>query len=306
MENLICLQNGAVLFDEETHTYTLKRSGKMLPSANGVLKAVYGNGLEGIPQETLDRVATLGKAKHKEIELVKRGLLKLEEAQYPETRAFYKWAEKNNIDIQGSSSELILAVDSPTWYFAGTADWIFGKIFDFKTSKTATEKQKSHWQKQLSFYYFAKKYSGSEPKGMSVLHLVGDKCEEIPLQYLGDEFVENTLRAYFSGQSLKDEKQEKETALQTIPQKELLVFADIVKKIKMLEKQVEATEEAIKAEMEKRNILSLDIGDVSISYIAPHKSKKFDSTKFKAEHENLYVKYQKETSVKGSIRIKVK
>ena len=60
------------------------------------------------------------------------------------------------------------------------------------------------------------------------------------------------------------------------------------------------------AEMEKRGILNLDLGNVSITYVAPTKRKTFDSTRFKAEHADLYGQYQKESDVKSSIRIKLK
>ena len=49
-----------------------------------------------------------------------------------------------------------------------------------------------------------------------------------------------------------------------------------------------------------------EIGNVSISYTSAHTAKKFDSTRFKAEHADIYDKYVKERTVKSSIRIKLK
>ena len=148
------------------------------------------------------------------------------------------------------------------------------------------------------------KKDGKSILGAKILHLTANGVEEIPMEYLGDKFVEETMRLYSEGK--KAEQNAKATELQTITNKELMVFADILKRIKAYEDQIADTKEAIKAEMEKRNILTLDLDGVSISYIAPSKRKSFDSVKFKAEHGDLFNAYQKESAVKSSIRISVK
>jgi hypothetical protein len=57
--------------------------------------------------------------------------------------------------------------------------------------------------------------------------------------------------------------------------------------------------------MEKRKILALKAGNVSVTYVSPTKRETFDTKRFKAENVDLYKQYIKTSEVKSSIRIKV-
>jgi hypothetical protein len=136
---------------------------------------------------------------------------------------------------------------------------------------------------------------------LKVVHIT-DKVEVINVDYLGDEWVENTVKMYYEGQKVEKKPV---TELQTVEQWQLNIFAETVAQIAKLEKEIEPIREQIKLEMEKRGILSLKLGEVNISYIAPTKRKTFDTKRFKAENEDLYDEYIKESEVKSTIRIKV-
>ena len=293
-----------IIFDKKTHTYTLAQTGQVLPSVNQIIDAVYGSGVEFVPKDILDAAAKRGTEIHAEIEQTLKGIVI--EVKYQETIAFFDWLRDNGINYENSQQEVILSVLGEKG-FAGTADWICEDILrDYKTSKrTPTKSMLEHWQKQLSFYYYALKKDGKEPKRMEVLHLSGGNCTPIQLEYLGDKFVEDTLAAYYSGETLKKEVHV-ENALQTIDNNTIIRFGDVLRQIAALEQEIEPIREQIKAEMEKRNILALDIAGVSISYVSATKRKSFDSARFKEEHADMYKEYQKESEVKSSIRIKLK
>lgn len=290
-----------IIFDEKNHIYQDEK-GFIIPSVTEVLGEVYGTGLENAPAELVQRAAEKGSKIHKEIE----GLIIGAEhrGEYtPETLQFVEYAKKNlRLDIYAKTEQIVYCC-TPYGTICGTADlFCNGWLYDFKTSKTATRVQIDKWQKQLSFYYYMLKSAGKSVLGMKVLHLTENACDEIELEYLGDDFILETMKLYKEG---KKAGKPTTTELQTVSQKELAIFKDILCRIKTLEQSIEPIKEAIKAEMEQRNILALDFGDVSISYIAPSKRKSFDSVRFKAEHSDLYNAYQKESTVKSSIRIKV-
>ena len=129
------------------------------------------------------------------------------------------------------------------------------------------------------------------------------KLEVINVDYLGDEWVENTVKMYYEGKKVEEKP---ETSLQTVDQNTLAKFGSVLKQIAELEKSIEPIREQIKVEMEKRGILSLNAGDVSITYVSPTTRETFDTKRFKAENEELYDQYKKTSEVKSSIRIKIK
>lgn len=303
-----------ILFDDKTHSYFV--DGFMTSSVNEILNAVYGSGLEGVPVEFVQRAAAKGTLVHGQIaDLIKALKLKKFPQDFegyfndkrPEVKYFAQYAERFLTIKTYAESEKILFAKTPFGNFCGTADlFCGGVIYDYKTSNTATKAQILHWQKQLSFYFYAYKQMGRRPLGMVVLHLTEKGCISIPLDYLGDEFVENTVKAYKEGISLKEEKPAAATELQTVSPTELVQFADLMRQIKVFEAAAKEIKERIKDEMEKRNILSLSIGNVLITCTAASKRRDFDKAKFKAEHPDLYNAYISETPVASSIRIKVK
>lgn len=291
-----------ITFDEKNHIYQDEK-GFIIPSVTEVIGEVYGTGLENAPVEFIERASAKGTKIHKEIEafINNQGL---PETVAPETNNFILYANKNlRLDIY-AVTEQILYASTPFGEVCGTADlFCNGYLYDYKTSKTATRKQIEKWQMQLSFYTYMLKQAGKSVLGMKVLHLTEDGCEEIPLEYLGDDFVEATMKLYKEGQTVNPSIT---TELQTIDKSDLEYLQYSLETIAKLEQNIDSIKEAIRIEMEQRNILNLKVGNVEISYIAPHKSKKFDSTKFKAEHADLYKAYQKETEVKSSIRMALK
>ena len=88
---------------------------------------------------------------------------------------------------------------------------------------------------------------------------------------------------------------------------------EVQTKIVELERQAKAIKEAqdklrkaILKEMEEKQIIKLESDEISITYIAETYKETFDSKALKAEDETTYNKYISISTVKPSIRIKVK
>lgn len=282
-----------LIFDEVAHTYTDK-NGKIIPSVTQILGQVYGTGLEDAPSYFVERAAQKGSSIHKEIEaFLKEG----KDGTSKEFQVWKKWWTPGG----AFECEKVICADTPHGRFAGTLDlYKGGWIYDWKTCKTATHKQIKKWQMQLSFYAYAMRQYGfpvNEP--LRVIQLKEDNYHHIHVDYLGDEFVEGTMALYKEGSKAQEEHKE----LQTVSNNDLKVLEDVLVQIDGLQKVVDSYREKIKEEMERRGILDINFGGIKISYVAPHKCKKFDSTSFKKEHEDLFKQYQKETNVKGFVRI---
>ena len=290
-----------IMFDEVAHTYTYTVTGNIIPSVTQIISAVYGSGLEQAPSQFVERAAEKGTVIHKEIDTY---LTKGTQGETPEFQTWYNWSNFRWQNVYCAYlAEHIVSTDTKYGSFAGTVDFFAnGFVYDWKTSKTATRKQLEKWQMQLSMYCYALRKIGNivnEP--LKVVHIT-DKVEVINVDYLGDEWVENTVKMYYEGQKVE---QKPEMSLQTVDEQTLTHFGNVLKQIAELEKSIEPIREQIKAEMEKRKILALKAGNVSVTYVSPTTRETFDTKRFKAENVDLYKQYTKTSEVKSSIRIKL-
>ena len=84
-------------------------------------------------------------------------------------------------------------------------------------------------------------------------------------------------------------------------QNELLAKLAEIKELKALQEniagQIEALEDAVKAEMTVQGFEKLTIGTFKVSYIK-FKTNRFDTKTFKAEHEAMYNQYIKTTEAR--------
>lgn len=290
-----------IMFDEVSHTYTDTVTGNIIPSVTQIISTVYGSGLEQAPSHFVERAAEKGTVIHKEIDAYLRKGAGL--GTTPEFVNWENWFINYRSPYDKYESEFIVYAKTTYGSFAGTVDFFAnGFVYDWKTSKTATRKQLEKWQMQLSMYCYALRQTGNivnEP--LKVVHIT-DKVEVINVDYLGDEWVENTVKMYYEGQKVENKP---ETSLQTVDEQTLTHFGDVLKRIAELEKSIEPIREQIKAEMEKRRILALKAGNVSVTYVSPTTRETFDTKRFKAENVDLYKQYTKKSEVKSSIRIKL-
>lgn len=77
------------------------------------------------------------------------------------------------------------------------------------------------------------------------------------------------------------------------------------KQIAALENQLKGVQSTLLTQMATEDVKTLEIPELaSITFVAETVRKSFDSTKFKEDHPKLFEQYQKESSVKSSLRIK--
>ena len=295
-----------ITFDEIGHTYT-DTTGAIIPSVTQILGAVYGTGLEGAPKHFVDRAAEKGHSVHKEIETyLKNG----QHGASEEFKTWHEWFCFAQREIVNYESEKIIYATTPNGAFAGTLDFYDGFIFDWKTCKTATRHQVQKWQKQLSFYCYAMRqmgYAVNEP--LKILHVNGNDLKVINVDYLGDEFVEETMSLYkeiMAGTKTQQEAVVSQQAqLQTVTPNELDLLEETLYQMNELEEVVAGIREKIKNEMETRGILNLQVKRVKMTYVPGTVRTSFDSKSFKKSYAELYKQFVKDVEVKPSLRITV-
>lgn len=83
-------------------------------------------------------------------------------------------------------------------------------------------------------------------------------------------------------------------------------IADFETKIKELKKQEDELKAAILEEMKSKGLVKIETEELAISYVDSFDKEKFDNKKLKEDYPNLYDQYVSISTVKPSIRIKVK
>ena len=192
-----------IMFDEVAHTYTDTVTGNIIPSVTQIINAVYGSGLEQAPSKFVERAAEKGSKIHAEIDTY---LTKGTIGETPEFQTWLNWSGFGKKNVYCAYlAEHVVSTDTKYGSFAGTVDFFAnGFVYDWKTSKTATRKQLEKWQMQLSMYCYALRQMGNivnEP--LKVVHIT-DRVEVINVDYLGDEWVENTVKMYYEGQKVEN------------------------------------------------------------------------------------------------------
>ena len=85
--------------------------------------------------------------------------------------------------------------------------------------------------------------------------------------------------------------------------KHIAEFEKMAKDIKAKEDELK---KAILTEMESKGIIKLETDELTISYVAATDRETFDSKKLRADNPDIYDEYIKISTVKPSVRIKLK
>ena len=279
-------------FNEKKHEYRL--DGNVIPSVTQLLKK---HGLAAdysfIPEAVLSAKAERGTLIHQEIQDF---IEKNEVGFTQECTLFADWIAKN--PLEDMKCEQIVHNE----ICAGKFDLLGRRgdkhiLIDFKT---ASAKHLEDWRWQLSLYDHL---LGADAE-LHILWLNG--ClEDILIDKIPDAEIERLFEAERKGEIYS-------APSLMFPSESLAMIEDFEKQIYDFKTKTDAIEkkknellEGLKNAMESQKIKSLDYRSISITYVAPSKRSTFDRKKFETEHPEMKGKYEKESNVKSSIRIKL-
>ena len=286
-----------IKFNENLHKYTV--DGKEVISVTQLLqKHKITPSYDAVDKELLRVASERGTLIHEEVE---------------------NWIENNETGFTGEAekicdflyeradentkilSEQMVAND----VVAGRFDVLYthAKKLVLTDIKTGNTKHLFGWSWQLSLYkYLYEKMYGKEIDSLEILWANGD-LTVIPCEYVGDEKIENLLKAEREGRLISDvdlgvseeELVDLENLMEKITVKE--------KELKLLKDMVDSVKTVLYGTMEKEGIKTVDRGNLKITYVAPSTRTSVDSKKLEKEKPKIFKKYVKTTTVAGSIKI---
>lgn len=294
-ENILKKLN--IKFVEQTHKYY--KADKEIPSATEIISKVMGNPFVKntlYMQQARDR----GTLIHKIIsEYVIEG--KEPNLRFPEFDNFIKLSKEHN--LVWTMSEQIVYNDINGMQYAGTLD-LFALVNEEITDiKTGSTKQMKKWQIQLSMYAQAlRDIFGIKVSKGSIFWLHNEIAEYILIELLDKEAIRDFLTQYYYPK--EETEQDEELTLECLNPKAIKEFNNILSAMDVMKEKIDSIKGQIKAEMERRNINQIKIGNRVISYVNGTTKESIDSKKLKEEYPEVWDKCKKVSKVSASIRIK--
>ena len=286
-----------IKFDENLHKYTV--DGKEVISVTQLLqKHKITPSYDAVDKELLRVASERGTLIHEEVEKwIESGESGFTEESEKICDYLFERADENSKII----SEQMVAND----VVAGRFDVLFthAKKLVLTDIKTGNTKHLFGWSWQLSLYkYLYEKMYGKEIDSLEILWANGD-LTVIPCEYVGDEKIENLLKAEREGRLISDVDL-------GVSEEELVDLEELMEKItvkekelKLLKDMVDSVKTVLYGTMEKEGIKTVDRGNLKITYVAPSSRTSVDSKKLQKEEPEIYKKYVKTTTVAGSIKI---
>ena len=286
-----------IKFDEILHKYTV--DGKEVISVTQLLqKHRITPSYDSVDKELLRVASERGTLIHEEVE---KWIESGESGFTEEAERICRYLSARTDDIFNMMTEQTVAND----IVAGRFDVIFShdKKLVLADIKTGNTKHLFGWSWQLSLYkYLYEKMYGKEIDSLQILWANGD-LTVIPCDYVGDDKIENLLKAEREGRLISDVDlgvSEEELEDLTELMEEIKAKED---ELKLLKDMVDSVKTVLYGTMEKEGVKTVDRGNLKITYVAPSCRTSVDSKKLEKEEPEIYKKYVKTTTVAGSIKI---
>ena len=287
-----------IKFDETLHKYTV--DGKEVISVTQLLqKHKITPSYDAVDKEMLRMASERGTLIHEEVE----NWIKDRELGFTQ-EAYYICDYLTNKTYYGSEiiSEQMVAND----VVAGRFDLLYldgKKRLVLTDIKTGNSKHLYGWTWQLSLYkYLYERMYDKKIESLQIFWANGD-LTVIPCEYVGDDKIENLLKAEREGRLISDvdlgvseeELEDLQELMEDIKSKE--------EELKLLKDKVDKVKETLYSTMEKEGVKTVDRGKLKITYVAPSTRVSVDSKKLQKEEPEIYKKYVNTTTVAGSIKI---
>ena len=296
---MIELVKSSVVFDAESHTYTL--GDKKLQGITGMIsRQLFPGKYDGVPKFVMNRAADKGSKIHSDCELADlTGIMNCIEA---ENYTF----ERQNAGYEPLENEYTV---SDNEYFASNIDCVWVKdgeisLADIKTTYSLDEEYLS-WQLSTYAYLFELQNPTLKVHHIFGVWLRGTKSKLVEVERKSAEELKRLMECEINGSSYITEVATKEST-QILPATIIDAIVELEEAAKEIKSQQEEMKEKLKAAMKEHGIKSWDCEQMKVSYTPETTAKTFDSNKFKEENEELYNQYLKESRKSDSIRITLK
>jgi len=292
-------------FVADGHRY-FTADGVELQGVTGILKRrIFKDEYKGVSQEVLDNAAKRGSMIHSRLELYDTagiGTDMPEVANYARLKAEY--------GLEWITSEYLVSDDE---HYASAIDKVYHiketpddevALGDVKTTYSFNREYVS-WQLSIYAYFFEMLNPHKRVGRLFGIWLREDKkrgsiAKIIPVERKPVELVKELILCDIEDRDFNC------TMLPSFitDNMDRLIFLN--EKIKALSEEKDAIVASILEEMQKRSDKSIDSGPILFTRVEASTKRSFDSTKFKAEHADMYEKYMKESAVKEQLKVTIR
>lgn len=297
------LKKSKVVFDEANHTYHL--NGVQLSGITSIIKEkLFPGQYGGVPKAILQRAADYGHKVHTMCELVDELDTTLDDI---EAQAYIRLRDERNL-VHEASEYIVtdkVSVASPIdkVYRVGENEFILGDVkTTYKLNIPYLE-----WQLSIYAYLFERQNKGAKVVGLLGIWIRKDeRAEMVDINRIPDEHIEALLNSYREGTDFVDTYHVVES--DSIPVHYLDMeegIIDIIMKAKHYADAKKTLSDGVMKEMVRAGVYKWCGEDVEFVRREDSIRKTFDTERFKADHPDLYEQYIKESTVVGSVTIKV-
>ena len=302
---MITLTESKVKFFQEEHKYFL--GDKELKGITGTLiRKAFPETYKDIPEYILNRAAERGSIVHEQLELFKTVFgsdPSLWQGEWTNELSNFTHIMTEH-SLKHVASEY-LVTDGEN--FASSIDAVFTDaegdivLVDYKTT---SQIHYDNVSLQLSIY--AKFFETMNP-GLKVAHIVcvwlhGTESKYVDLPRVDDGKIDTLIKAYLDNDESYVYQLDTPKTFTELEAR----YVELYTQVDKLNHELADVKERMLKHMKEEKAKSYKTAFGSYSFIPGGMTDKFDTTKFKKEHEDLYKKYIKTSSTKEQIRITLK
>ena len=301
---MIELVKSPVVFIEDTHTYIY--GDNVLQGITGMInRQLFPDKYTNIPEFVLKRAA-------------ERGSLIHSQCQFADVTGFEPESieARNYVDIRRSAGYYPVANEytvSDLEHFATNIDCVWGKddvdnsvaLVDIKTTSKLDEEYLS-WQLSINADLFELQNPHLKVSDLYGVWLRGEIGKLVPIKRKTKAEVARLLECEITGQKYND-------GTELVSQKSMIVAQRVVdmiiesKELAAYYKEQEKTmTTTLHKAMTEHGVKSWDTELMKATIVPASTSTTFDTTRFKADHPELYKQYLKETEKGESLRITIR
>lgn len=301
---MIELAQSPVEFIENTHTYIY--GDKILQGITGMIsRQLFPDKYTNVSEFVLKRAA-------------ERGSLVHSQCQFADVTGFEPESieAKNYIDIRRNAGYYPVANEytvSDLEHFASNIDCVWGKdgvddsvaIVDIKTTSKLDEEYLS-WQLSVYADLFEQQNPHIKVSDLYGVWLRGDVGKLVPVKRKTTAEVTRLLECEITGKKYNDGAELVSAKSMIVAQRVVDMIIESKELAAYYKEQEKAMTTTLHKAMTEHGVKSWDADLIKATIVPASTSTTFDTTRFKADHPELYSQYLKETTKGESLRITIR
>lgn len=298
-----------VTFDDIIHEYTNVYGVTVLSVTQLLRKHGLSPDYSGVSKALLEYSAEIGTKRHADLQMAieYNGEYKSDdpavrwfmESIYPR---YVDWHCEQMVWIDDVANPIPVAGHIDAWAWDPKTDRYI--IIDFKTTSSFHHDSVA-WQDTIYRKLWAFTNGLPEDKAdIAGFHMPNKGgCKWIDLDPIPERTVMELMEAERDGLPFM---QETDMILSEGNQALMAEFESRILELKQIEENYKAFKENLYKAMSEHGVSNIDTPSLSITLVRPTTKSSFDSKSFKEKHKDLYEEFLTTSTVKGSLRVKVK